>query len=760
MTKKLRLFIIFIIFSTAAFAEVRFANLSLSADNQLLFRAEAESPGFGEYSTGFAADLTENSMEQLTFFPEEVVLVDRGRMLQFHNRFGVFRSDNSFENIAPIENFPSFINGEEVETGKIYPIIGSPDGDFLCYLVPVSDAFANLVLFEVETAEETVVSRNIELSLDEPPVTWSPNSQYFVYAKNRELYYFSLSQLEEQRIIAEEFRHLGEGTVASVEWNTRNELYYLQNDLVYKIHPAQLFTRSLYAGFLNIGEVIGKLPFPFDPNFDHFRISSDGTKILLNRDSRNLFLYYLSQNDYQSNSQTRSLPYLFLPRNTTVEQILWSDDDIITVLTKSIENGDRTSAIYRLTLDMSARSLSFSETDDEGVEDIVLSPDQDYAVLIRDNGISLKDYETWEYASSFEHPQPLHAVWKNSTELLVSGRYYTELIDTDSLLRETVCLSQASQIGYDSSANALINVNSTMYQANLDDGSVSLAAEAEIQTGRVASNEYRVYLNQLSTGSYQNLVMVRSITGYGTEPLFPRPERQYEDFPEEDDQVNLVNFSHGSRIRRREVALVFNAIDSAQGVTTILNTLNEYDIRATFFINGDFIQRNPGAVIEISESGHEIGSLFFSYFNMTDSRFSIDSQFIMQGLARNEDEYFNLTGRELSLLWHAPFYFVNSEIIQASREMNYVYVGRDIDSLDWVSSTDCSAASTLYMPTAQLIERIMSEKQPGSIIPIRIGVPEGGRSDYLFQRLEVLINGLISHGYSIVPVSTLVDHAQ
>ena len=75
----------------------------------------------------------------------------------------------------------------------------------------------------------------------------------------------------------------------------------------------------------------------------------------------------------------------------------------------------------------------------------------------------------------------------------------------------------------------------------------------------------------------------------------------------------------------------------------------------------------PTLVKEIADSGHEVGSLFYAYFNMTDSRFAVDRDFVKGGLARNEDDYFAATGRELSLLWHAPYYIVNSEIIAAAR---------------------------------------------------------------------------------------------
>jgi peptidoglycan/xylan/chitin deacetylase (PgdA/CDA1 family) len=254
--------------------------------------------------------------------------------------------------------------------------------------------------------------------------------------------------------------------------------------------------------------------------------------------------------------------------------------------------------------------------------------------------------------------------------------------------------------------------------------------------------------------------MVRDVKGLVTTPLFPPETATYEAFPAKAEPVDFGNFTHGSRIRRREVSLAFNAIDSAEGLPSILNTLSAYKLRATFFVNGEFIRRFPDAVREIADSGHEVGSLFSAHFTMTDSRFTVDKDFVKAGLARNEDDYFAASGRELSLLWHAPYYIVNSEIVSAAAEMNYRYVGRDIDSYDWVTATEANKTKKTYLSASQLVERILSLKKPGSIIPLQVGMGAGGREDYLFQKLDLLVNELARLGYDIVPVSTLIENAR
>jgi len=753
---------ILIIFCLSVFhlyGDVTFGGLHLSESDQLLFYADAKGPVYGDYRTMFQADLSGKSIKQLTFFPERVSLLEDGAKLQIENRFGIFRTDENFQNLHAVSEFPAFENGKEIQNGKISNVEASPDGLYLLYYRPLSYSYADLVLFSVKEQKEVIISTDNEFSLDNNVARWSPDSEYFIYSNKGSLYYYSIDQFENSRIIAEDFRSIGEGGISNVKWSSRNDLYYINQDRVYKINSAEFFTQSIYSGLFGIGTIIGKVPFNFDRNFDSFDISPDGRKILLNRGGRNLFLYFLKTDDYRSTGDIKSLPYLFLPRNTNIKRVIWSDNDLITILANSVLDGGYNSSIFRIDLISQEESLTFTQMDEKDVEDIVLTEDQKNIAVMRKDGIKIKNYITWNNIGSFDHPIPFHIMWKTNEELLVSGKYYTELINTGSGDSSVITLSQPGEYGYGKDGYIYTQLPGSKYKLDEYENWTTVKDEVEFLNPAVSSVNKRVYLEQSSTGSYSNMIMIRDIQGYGTKSLFSFPEKQYEPFPEEEEAWDLQNFTHGSRIRRREVSLVFNAIDSVEGLTEILNILAEYNIRATFFINGEFMQRNPEAVKELSLSGHEIGSMFYIYFNMTDAKFKIDEDFIKRGLARNEDDYFLLTGKELSLLWHSPYYFVNSKIINASASMDYAYIGRDVDPLDWVPVSDCPGDS-LYLTTMDIIEKIMSEKKQGSIIPIRIGQTVRGREDYLFQNLDLLINGLISQGYDIVPVTTLREHVQ
>ncbi len=763
-------------------AEVGFSDLDLSPGDELLFAATAGVPGADEYRALFHADLSsvpdrtpaaglaggdvlsDVTITAMTHYPENLTYLSALQSVQIQNRFGLFRGDVDSGVLVPVVGFDGFTTGAEVPVGRIFPVTASPDGRYLLVIEQTSAAYGDLVLLATDLGSRgpgrTTIASRIELSTEQEPARWSPDSRFFVYSRGGGVFYFSIDQHERGRSLDESYRELGPGTISSVRWSSRSSLFYVSGSLVYEIRGPEFFTRSLYAGLLPAGTIVGKLPAPFDSSFDTFHMGPDGSAVLLNKGGRNLFLLFLSPEDYVDDGRIVGLPSLLLPRNTRVRDVAWSDAGQVTVLTTSLVEGAEHATLFRLNVRANEEQLTFTRTDDQGVHAIRLAPDERLIALLTAEGVRFRDYATWAVARELAIDEPMHAVWLDSQRLLVGSRATIDVVEPHSGRTRFVTLSQADDHSIDDAGRVFARSSGRAY---VYDGRWVPSGTEPAPRKRVTSARFRVFLEILSAGSYRSIVMVRRVTDAGTSRLFPPPERAYEPFPDEDEPVDFAYFTHGSRIRRREIAFVFDAIDSVEGLTEILTTLAGYQLQATFFVNGEFIRRHPAALTEILGAGHEVGSLFFAHFDMSDRRFRVTPQFVSEGLARNEDEFFQATGRELSLIWHAPYYHVSDDIIAGGEQANYLYVGRDVDSLDWVPKRTDEGLSRLYMPASDLVERIVELKEPGSIVSMQTGVPDearGGRDDYLFQRLDVLINALIGRGYDIVPVSTLIEHAR
>ncbi len=86
------------------------------------------------------------------------------------------------------------------------------------------------------------------------------------------------------------------------------------------------------------------------------------------------------------------------------------------------------------------------------------------------------------------------------------------------------------------------------------------------------------------------------------------------------DNDNL--YSGGSE-QSGEVCLMFNVYESAENVHKILDILDEYGAKATFFIGGSWADDNVDGVREIFSRGHELGS--HGYFHKDHATMSYEA---------------------------------------------------------------------------------------------------------------------------------------
>ena len=746
-----------------AYTEVTFGGIDMYTPNNTLFSASVDLPGdarIDSYKTLFEAELDTKMMQQLTIFPERVLFLEEKNIIQIYNRFGVFRSDTTLKRFQPVLEFPSFVNGSQVSTGKISGTLSSPAGSHLVYMVPESTAYGKLVLLDLSDNRETVISEGVEFSYSSPKVIWSDDSQILIYEKKGNLYYYTHDKSLPGGMISESFRKIGSGRINSAVWSG-DSLYFLKDSFIFKIRSSEIFTTSLYSDVIDTGEVRGRIPVPYDPNFDDFWISPAGDQVVICKDGRNLFFFHLDRDVFFNLSNAESRPHMHLPRNSRVKKLVWGSDGMVTVLTETIVNGLKESAVFRLDTAEQTGEPVFRRIMENNVTDIVLSGNNQRVAVVKANNVSIKWYRSWGTIRDYDFDTPMHMIWINDEDIVIFGKYLTELRRLRTDERDVLTVSQPVSYGFNSEIKSIMCESGGRFFSWDGSGRWVESRKRDYAPDKNSSELYRVYTEKIIGGSYNNMVFVRDINSYTTETLFSGPLLQYDLMPETEEPVDYRNFTRGSRIRGRYVSFVFNAVKDDAGLTDILGLLSDYNIKSTFFVSGDFIKRHPGAVKEIADSGHENGSLFYYYFNLTDARYKVDSDFIVKGLARNEDEYYKTTGKELSLLWHAPYYFINSRLIAAAEKMNYTYIGRDVIVLDRKSERDANfGTSQFYKPAADLAEEIFMLKKPGSIIPITIGKTEYGREDYIYQYLEILINNLIAAGYEIIPVTTLMERSR
>jgi len=759
---------------TPCWAEIRFSGLDLSEDNRLLFRADSAGGGAENQNVLLHTRLPDRSVRLLTVFPEKMELIDGGSTLLIHNAFGSHRLPITGGLPLPFPGFPAF-SGNSAPGSRVESTAASPDGRWLLYIEASSHARGTLMLLDGATGKTAAVSREIERPGRAFPALWSPDSRGFLYSKGSRLYFYSVniqSAMPDERL-----RSIGEGAVNSFCWGRGGTFYYFRGSTIYRAQSVELFARILYTSFLDLGQVAGKMPFDFDPNFDNFWIAPDGLSVLVCKGGRNLFYYPLGVKDDTEISYA-ALPYVMATRSGARINVLWSAGGIATVL---IGEHSRVPLVYRL--NTSSAGKTFQTLASPPDKQALLSPNGRQAVVWGKTGLYLYEYSTWTLLGRLSTSPVYSCVWLSNDELIVGGEDTIErkrIAGNAEVEQTLLCLSSVSRFGFEETATQ----NSVAQNAPtasrriaalagnnwyVTDG-VSPWTELRVPMVRntaITSAKYRVYL-ETSWGFLQNVPMVRNASGVGTFALFeiqpvtsidlsaPLVRQSYARLPDTAEDYIL---SHGGR-GVRELALCFDLYDDAAGLELVLDALGRFGIKSTFFINGEFIRRNPQSVREIAIAGHEAASMFYAPIDLSDSRYRVDKTFITRGLARNEDEYFKATGKELSLFWHPPFYAASREIAAAAAEAGYRTTGRDTDSRDWIRAPDARRLGMEQLPAAEMIDAIVDAAEGGSIIPIRLGLLEGGRPDYLFNSLEVLLDALVRKGYEVVPVSTLLNKSR
>ena len=140
---------------------------------------------------------------------------------------------------------------------------------------------------------------------------------------------------------------------------------------------------------------------------------------------------------------------------------------------------------------------------------------------------------------------------------------------------------------------------------------------------------------------------------------------------------SLSAYYNGNR-SKPQVSLMFNVYESAETVEKIVDTLNSYGAKATFFIGGCWADDNGKTLNKIAESGHEIAN--HGYFHKDHKKLDY---------AQNKEEI-NLTGIVIEALcgvrptlFAPPSGSYSTVTLTVADELNYKVVMWSKDTIDW-----------------------------------------------------------------------------
>ena len=193
---------------------------------------------------------------------------------------------------------------------------------------------------------------------------------------------------------------------------------------------------------------------------------------------------------------------------------------------------------------------------------------------------------------------------------------------------------------------------------------------------------------------------------------------------------------YGVDTDRKQVAISFDAAWGDEFTAGILDILDTYDVKATFFLVDFWSQKYPDDVKMIAERGHDIGNHSTTHPDMA----NLSAEQIAQELNTSADTIESLTGKR-PVLFRPPYGSYSDTLIETAESLGYQTIQWSVDSLD---GKDIS--------TEQIVERINRNVQNGSIILFH------NNAQHVLEYLPQILENLKNSGYEVVKINDLIYH--
>jgi len=186
--------------------------------------------------------------------------------------------------------------------------------------------------------------------------------------------------------------------------------------------------------------------------------------------------------------------------------------------------------------------------------------------------------------------------------------------------------------------------------------------------------------------------------------------------------------------KEKKIAISFDASWGDDRTQEILNTLDKYNAKATFFVVGAWIDQYPDMLKKMSEKGHEIGNHSNKHPIMT----TISAGKMLEEIAATDAKIMSITGKATTL-FRCPSGEYNNLVIETVESTNHYCIQWDADSIDWKEE----GAEIEY-------NRIIKKTRPGSILLFH------NDAKYTPGNLIKILENFKAQGYEFVTVSDLI----
>lgn len=192
---------------------------------------------------------------------------------------------------------------------------------------------------------------------------------------------------------------------------------------------------------------------------------------------------------------------------------------------------------------------------------------------------------------------------------------------------------------------------------------------------------------------------------------------------------------------QKVVALTFDDGPSKQRTPPLLDLLREKQVKATFFMLGQNIERHPEIAKQVLKEGHLIGNHSYDH-----PRMILKSPAFLKDQIHRTDQLIHSLGKEEVQYFRPPYCYKYIVLPLLLSSMGKILVTGTYDPP--------SEYKTPY-PAKAVAEEVISNVRPGAIIFLHDG--KGSDPEAFVTSVELIIDGLRAKGYRFVRLDDALE---
>lgn len=186
---------------------------------------------------------------------------------------------------------------------------------------------------------------------------------------------------------------------------------------------------------------------------------------------------------------------------------------------------------------------------------------------------------------------------------------------------------------------------------------------------------------------------------------------------------------------KKQVAISFDAAWGNDDTQTLIDILKEYDVPATFFVVGAWVDKYPESVKALSDAGHQVQNHSNTHPYMT----QLSKEQMCNEIESCNHKIEAITGKKPTLL-RPPYGDYDNAVVEAVQSQEMYTIQWSVDSLDWKDSATADS----------ICKKVTSKVCPGSIVLFH------NDADHTPEALPTILKCLKDDGYEFVFISDLI----